>query len=201
MRLTTRVYIRAMKRSLWRAGASCDVAPKRSEWRTCSRSESVPGGPLGSRKVRRVSGCACGSARRFQGRRGVGQRGAGRLSCGKRRVCTGSRGARAAALGRRARAADRGRLDACCAGLMRPFCERCCVVATPGLKNPTLAGALRVGFRWPARLLKRCAARLGAPVARRVFSFGTGARYRCQSWTEPPLRVNTPDKTPPVLCI
>ena len=106
-----------------------------NEWRRVTahlraRSALVSGGPRGSYKVRRASGCACGAARLFWGRRGVGRRGAEGCKplVSGWRVCTGSRGARAAALALGALAPGGGGLGAAGAGLAAPweaFAERC----------------------------------------------------------------------------
>ena len=164
-------------------GASSDVAPKRA------RSESVPGVPRGSSKVRCASGRAYGSGRLCRGRRGVGRCGAGRLNTPASGwlVCTGFHGARAAALGH-------GRLRLTVAGwarLARGSMRSCGGGAARcypwGLNCPTLAGARRVDFRLSAAALARCGARQGVCVARRG-GFGLGARSNSSHDSPPPSR-------------
>ncbi len=129
--------------------------------------------------MRRASGCACGSARLFRARRGVGRRWAGRLNTPASGwlVCTGSRGARAAALGHWALAAGGGGLGAACVGLKAPWRAAAMRVPRLRLNCPTLAGAPR---RFPvvSAACERCGARLGVLAARRG-SFGlTGSARR-----------------------
>jgi hypothetical protein len=188
-------------RATRRRGASCQL----NEWRrdaqhSRARSASVSGGPRGSCKVRRASGCACGAARRFCGRRGIG-----RTARGGWRGCTLRRAVGVCALAPAARALLRwlsGRLRPVEAGwtrlprgssvlceALRRRCHHWC------LNCPTLAGALRVDSRQSARLVKGAARvwvcmRLGAAPSdsarRRTARGGVGAhsgeRLACVHW-------------------
>jgi hypothetical protein len=113
---------------------------------TRARSASVSGSPRGFFQVRRASGCACGAARRFRGRRGVTRRGAEGCKppasgwC----VCTGSHDARAAALALGTLAPGGGGLGAAGAGLDAPwegFAQS--IHIAEGLSCPTLAPGMR----------------------------------------------------------
>jgi hypothetical protein len=129
--------------------------------------------------VRRVPGYACGAARLFLSRRGVGRRGAEgcKPPASGWRVRTGSRDARAAALGLWALAPGKGRLGSAGARLMalwEGFAQRRDRILRlnpyPARRAPRRFLVVRV-----AR--ERCGARLCVPLARRG-SFGLGAAVR-----------------------
>ncbi len=123
-----------------------------------------------------MPGCACGSARLFWARRGVGRRGAeGSSAPGSGwRVCTGSRVARAAALALGALAPGGGGIGAAGAGLKRPL--RGVAAWVPPLVSELPYPARRAPHRFlvVCAARERCGACLGVPAARRG-SFGLGA--------------------------
>ena len=178
-------------------GARCQLVTWHlNDWRrdalhTRARSASVSGGPRGFFKVRRASGCACGAAQLFWGRRGVIRRGAEgcKPPASGWRVCTGSRGLRAAAPALGTLAPGGGGLGAAGAGLdalWEAFAGR--GRRHPWRLNcPILTGALRVDARRSARLLQG-AARVWVCQRRGAAVSGSARRQSARPAPRPPRR-------------
>jgi hypothetical protein len=178
----TRAWLRAPRRKP--VGCHLLVTWHLNEWRRVTahlraRSASVSGGPRGFFKVRRASVCACIAARLFWGRRGVRRRGGGAGQAHSRRAfwraCAVAPAARALlrCLSRRLRLAGR--------GSWRPA-KPLLVSELPSI----LAGALRVGFRRPARLVKVRRASGRARGAARLFWGRRGVARRGAEGCKPP---------------